>query len=46
MGFSRQKCWSGLPFPTLGDLLDPRIEPTSPALAGGFYTTEPSGKPV
>ena len=42
MGFSRQECWSGLPCPTLGDLLDPEIEPTSPvspALGGGFFTT-------
>ena len=40
MGFPRQGYWSGLPFPTLGDLLDPGIKPTSPALAGGFFTTE------
>ena len=32
MGFSRQECWSGLLFPSPGDLLDPRIQPTSPAL--------------
>ena len=33
MGFSRQECWSGLPFPSPGDLLpDPGIEPRSPAL--------------
>ena len=41
MGFSRQEYWSGLPFPSPGDLSDPRIEPTSlmsPALAGGFFT--------
>ena len=39
MGFSRQEYWSGLPFPTSGDLPDPRIEPislVSLALAGGF----------
>ena len=36
--------WSG-PFPTLGDLHDPGIQLTSPALAGGFFTTEPPGKP-
>ena len=39
---SRQGYWSGLPFPSPGDLLDPGIEPTSfmpPALAGGFFTT-------
>ena len=42
MGFSRQEYWSTLPFPSPGDLPDPRIEPTSPAfptLAGGFLTT-------
>ena len=41
MGFPRQD-WSGLPFPTLGDLPNPGIKPTSlvsPALAGGFFTT-------
>ena len=32
MGFSRQEYWSGLPFPSPGDLLDPGIEPGSPAL--------------
>ena len=45
--FSRQQCWSGLPFPTPGDLPDPGMEPkspVSPALAGGFFTTEPPGK--
>ena len=35
--------WVAIPFP--GDLPDPRIEPTSPALAGEFFTTEPPGKP-
>ena len=42
MEFSRQGYWSGLSFPTPGDLCDPGIEPTSlvsPALAGGFFTT-------
>ena len=41
MDFSRQEYWSGLLFPTPGDLPDPGIEPTSPvspALAGGFFT--------
>ena len=33
------------PFPSLGDLPDRGIEPTSCALAGGFFTTEPPGKP-
>ena len=42
MEFFRQEYWSGLPFPSPGDLPDPEIEPaslTSPALAGGFFTT-------
>ena len=42
MGFSRQEYWSGLPFLSPGDLPDLRIKPaslTSPALAGGFFTT-------
>ena len=42
MGFSRQEYWNGLPCSPPGDLPDPGIEPTSPALAGGFFTTEPS----
>ena len=45
MGFSRQEYWSGLPFPTLGDLPHSGIEPVSPALAGGLFITEPPGKP-
>ena len=48
MKFSRQEHWSGLPFLPPGDLPHPRIEPpslTSPALAGGFFTTVPPGKP-
>jgi len=44
MGFPRQEYWSGLPFPSSGDLPDPGIEPVSPALAGGFFTTEPPRK--
>ena len=40
-----QEYWSGLPFPSLGDLPDPGIEPRSPALTGRFFTTEPPGKP-
>ena len=42
MGFSRQEYWSGLPFPTPGDLPNPGMEPmslTSPAMAGEFFTT-------
>ena len=41
MGFPRQRHWSGLSFPSPGDLLDPGIKLTSPALAGGFFITEP-----
>ena len=37
--------WSGLPFRTPGDLPNPGIEPRSPALTGGFLTTEPPWKP-
>ena len=37
--FSRQEYWTDLPFPNLGDLPDPGIKPTSPALAGGFFAT-------
>ena len=44
MGFSRQEYWSGLPVPSPGDLPDPGIKPTLPALAGGFFTTESPGK--
>ena len=45
MGFSRQECWSGLPFPSPGDLLDPGIKPGSPALQAGALPSEPPGKP-
>ena len=45
MGFPRQEYWNGLPFPSPGDLSDPGIKPTPPALAGGFFITEPSRKP-
>ena len=41
MGFPRQEHWGGLPFPSPGDLPDPGIEPSSPASAGEFFTTEP-----
>ena len=43
---SRQKGWSGLPFPTPGDLPKPGLEPASlvsPPWAGGFFTTVPPG---
>ena len=39
MGFSRQECWSGLPFPSPGDLPNPRIEPGSPALRADALTS-------
>ena len=39
MGFPRQEYWNGLPFPSPGELPDPRMEPTSSALAGRFFTT-------
>ena len=45
MGFSRQKHWSGLPFPSPGDLPDPGIEPRSPALEADALPSEPPGKP-
>ena len=45
MGFPRQEYWSWLPFPSLGDIPDPGIGPTSPELAGGFFTAELPGKP-
>ena len=49
VGFSRQEYWSGLPFPSPGDLPDPRIKPASPAspeLSGSFFIIEPPGKPL
>ena len=49
MEFSRQEYWSGLPFPPPRDLPNPEIEPVSlasPALAGGFFTTEPAGRHI
>ena len=39
MEFSRQEYWSRLPFPSLGDPPGPGLKPTSPELAGGFFTT-------
>ena len=45
MEFPRPEYWSGLPFPSPGDLPDPETEPPSPALAGKFFTTEAPGKP-
>ena len=45
MGFSRQECWSGLPFPSPGYLPNPGIEPGSPALQADALPPEPPGKP-
>ena len=44
MGFSRQEYWSGLPFPSPGDLPSPGIKPESPALQGDSLPSEPPGK--
>ena len=44
MGFSRQEYWSGLPFPPLGDLPNPGIEPQSPTLQTDALPSEPPGK--
>ena len=44
MRFPKQEYWSGLPFPSTGDFPDPEIKPTSPALAGEIFTTEPQEK--
>ena len=44
MGLPRQEYWSGLPFPSPGDLPDPGFKPAFPILAGRFFTTEPPGK--
>ena len=48
VGFPKHESWSGLPFPSPGDLSNPGIEPVAPAapaLAGEFFTTESPGKP-
>ena len=44
MGFPRQKYWGDLPLPSLGDLPNSGIKPSSAALAGKFFTIEPTGK--
>ena len=44
-GTSQARIWEWLPFISPGDLPDPGIEPASPTLAGGFFTTEPPEKP-
>ena len=46
MRFSRQGYWSGLPFPSTGDLPDPGIEPGSPAFQADALTSEPSENQV
>ena len=46
MGFSRQEYWSGLPFPSSGDLPDPGIEPRSPAFQADALSSEPPRKPL
>ena len=46
MGFSRQEYWSGLPFPSPGDLPDPGIKPRSPTLRAGALPSEPPGNPT
>ena len=45
MGFPRQGCWSGLPFPSPGDLPDPEIELASPISAGRLFNAESPGQP-
>ena len=44
-GFSRQEYWSGLPFPSPGDLPNPGVEPGSPALQADSLPSEPPGMP-
>ena len=46
MGFSRQEYWSGVPFPSPGDLPNPGIKPRSPRLQVDTLTSEPPGKPM
>ena len=45
LGFSRQECWSGLPFLSPGDLPNPGVKPRSPALQAESLLSEPPGKP-
>ena len=44
-GILQERILCGLPFPSPGDLPDPEIKPVSLRLGGGFFTTEPPGKP-
>ena len=46
MGFSRQEYWSGVPFPSPGDLPNPEIEPRSPTLQADALPSELPGKPI
>ena len=46
MGFSRQEYWSGLPFPSPGDIPDPGIEPRFPTLQADSLPYEPPGNPL
>ena len=46
MGFPKQEYWRRLPFPSPEDLSDLEVKPMSSALTGGFFTTEPPGKPM
>ena len=46
MAFAKQEYWSGLPFPSPGDLPHPGIELTSPPLADGLFITEPPQRPT
>ena len=46
MGFSRQEYWSGIPYPSPGDLPNPGIAPRSPALQEDSLLSEPPGKPL
>ena len=46
MGFSRQEYWSGVPFPSPGDLPDPVMEPGSPAMQADALPSEPPEKPA
>ena len=45
MGFPRQEYWSGLPFPSPGNLPNPGIKTESPTMTGGFFATEAQGSP-
>ena len=45
-GISQARVMERVPFPSPGDLPDPGMEPVSPALAGGFFTSESQGKPL